>query len=229
MKKYLYLFSSAIFFLVFIIFTIIVKTIDVTFILTNGTYIGLSHFNYQVGNWVISLNKMQDMKVISDILFYITLAFSLVFVVAGVVEWIKGKSIKAVDKRIYLLAATYISIALIYLIFEIVKVNYSPISENGLKASYPSSHVFIGSCLILINSYTAVKMLNIASKLFKTIIYTSSSIIAVLIAFTRLLSLKHWCTDIIASILLIASIYLLFLHFYRYISEQQKRESDDSH
>ena len=217
MKKYLYLLVSGILFLAFIVFTVIVKTVDVTFIVTNGTYIGLSHFNYDVGNWIISLNKMTDMKVYSDILLYFALGYSFVFFIVGLVQWIKGKSLKAVDKEIYLLAGIYVLVAILYLIFEITKVNYSPLSDNGLKASYPSTHVFVGSTLVLINSFVAIKMLKIESKLFKVIIYTSSAIICLLLAFTRLLSLKHWCTDIIASFILTSAVYFVFLHFYRYL------------
>ena len=220
MKKNINLFISIFFLLAFIVFTIIVKTVDVTFIVTNGTYIGLSHFNYEVGNWVISLSKMKDMKVISDILFYIALGYSTIFFAIGVYQWIKGKSLKAVDKEIYLLAAIYVVIGLIYLVFEIVKVNYSPLSDNGLKASYPSTHVFVGASLTLVNTFIAVKMLKIDAKLFRLIIYTSSIIICLLLAFTRLLSLKHWCSDIIACLMLIPAVYFLFLHFYKYLQKE---------
>ena len=219
MKKRIYLSISAFLFLTFIVFTVIVKTVDVTFVITNGTYIGLSHFNYEIGNWIIKLNKMDDMKVISDIFLYFSIGFSFIFFLAGIIQWIKGKSLKAVDKSIYLLGACYVLIALIYLLFEIVKVNYSPLSDCGLKASYPSSHVFIGSTLLLINSFTAIKMLQIESKLFRVIIYISAMIICLLLAFTRLLSLRHWCSDIIASILLVPAIYFLFLHFYQLLNE----------
>ena len=220
MKKNIYLITASFFLLAFIVFTVIVKTVDVTFVVTNETYIGLSHFNYDVGNWVISLGKMKDMKVISDILLYLILGYSFVFFVVGVIQWIKGKTLKAVDKTIYLLGACYVLIGLLYLVFELVKVNFSPLSDNGLKASYPSTHVFVGSTLVLINSFAAIKMLKIDAKLFRVIIYTSSLIICVLLAFTRLLSLKHWCTDIIASFLLIPAIYFLYLHFYKYLHSE---------
>lgn len=219
MKKNLNLIIASILFTAFIIFTIIVKTVDVSFIVTNGTYIGLSSFNYLVGNWVMSLNKMNDMKIISDILLYIAIGFSAIFFIVGIIEWIKGKSLKAVDKNIYLLAIFYVLIAVIFLVFEIVRVNYSPISDKGLKASYPSTHVFVGASLLLLNSVTAIKMLNIENKLYKAIIYISAIIIALLIAFTRLLSLKHWVSDIIASFILIPSVFFLFQHFYKYLNE----------
>ena len=219
MKKNLNLIIASILFTAFIIFTVIVKTVDVSFIVTNGTYIGLSSFNYLVGNWVMSLNKMNDMKIISDILLYIVLGFSLIFFIVGIIQWIKGKSLKTVDKNIYLLAIFYVLIAIIFLVFEIVRVNYSPISDKGLKASYPSTHVFVGASLLLLNSVIAIKMLNIENKLYKAIIYISAIIIALLIAFTRLLSLKHWATDIIASFILIPSVFFLFRHFYKYLNE----------
>ena len=222
MKKYSYALISGFLFLAFIVFTIIVKTVDVTFISTNGTYLGLSHFNYEVGNYVISLNKMKDMKVMSDILLYISLAFCLVFVAVGIIQLIKGKSLKAVDKRIYLLGACYVLVVLIYLIFEIAKINYSPISDKGFKASYPSTHVFVGSTLLLVNTYTAVKMLKIGSNLFKAIIYTSSAVICLLIAFTRLLSLYHWASDIIASVMLILAVYFIFLFAYKRIEDKEQ-------
>ena len=213
MKKYSYLIASLSVLFVFIIFTILVKTVDVNLIY-NQTYLGFYNLNFKFGNFVVGLGKYDSGKLFSDIVLYVSLGYSVILAIFGVINLIKVKSLKKVDKRYYLLLGAYVVIALVYLLFEVVKVNYSPDSTVGhLKASYPSSHVFIGVTLFLLNSYTMIKLLSPEKSWVIYLTYASAILSSILLVFTRILSAKHWLTDIIASGLLIAFVYLLFLHF----------------
>ena len=213
MKKYAYLIASLSVLLVFIIFTILVKTVNVELIY-NQTYLGFYNLNFKFGNFIVGLGKYDSGKLFSDIVLYVSLGYSAILAIFGAINLIKVKSLKKVNMRYYLLLGAYVVIALVYLLFEIVKVNYSPDSTVGhLKASYPSSHVFIGVTLFLLNSYTMLKLLSPEKSWVIYLTYASAILSSLLLVFTRILSSKHWLTDIIASLLLVGAIYLAFLHF----------------
>ena len=225
MKKHAYLIASLALITVFIIFTILVKTIDVTYIYS-GTYLGFYTLNFKVCSWVVQFGKYDQFKTISDVLLYLAIAYSAILALCGLISLIKNKSFKKVNKDFYILLGGYVSIVIIYLIFEIAKVNYSPDSTvEELKASYPSSHVFIGCSLYLLNTFTAVKLLNPEKKWTVYLIYVSTALMCVLSVFTRLLTIKHWLTDIIASVILVASLFTLYLYAYKRLhSEEEIKE-----
>lgn len=226
MKKNIYLFTSIAIFVLFVVFTILVKTVDVQYIYSR-TYLGFKTLNFDFCNWVVNFGKYDSMKTISDVILYIAIGYSAILAIFGVIHLIKVKSLKKVDPRYYLLAGGYLFIVLLYFFFEIVKVNYSPESYgNNLKASYPSSHVFIGSSLLLLNSYTAIKLLKPEKKWLVYLIYASTILICLLLVFTRLLSLKHWLTDIIASVILTSFVLNLFIYLSHLLVDSKEKTSD---
>ena len=112
----------------------------------------------------------------------------------------------------YLVLGGYVLTVIFYFVFEVVKVNYSPISPiDNLKPSYPSSHVLLGCMFYLLNTFTAMKLLKPEKEWIKPLVFAATGIICLLLVFTRALSSKHWLTDIIASIILVSSLYTLFI------------------
>ena len=161
------------------------------------------------------------MKKISDVLFYVSFGYVFALGVAGLYQLIKNKSLKKVDMRLYLLLGAYLLVVVIYFLFEVMKINYSPYIEEKLYASYPSSHVFIGCSFYLLNSYTALKMLKSDKSWVNYLTYILTAVVCALLVFSRSLSLRHWLTDIIASLILVGFIYTLYIHFnHRYIKEE---------
>ena len=228
MKKHLLLITSLSLLLIFIVFTILVKTVDVHYIY-NRTYLGFYSLNIHFGDWALNFGKYEFMQKMSSIILYVSIGYSGLLAIAGIVDLIKKKSLKTVDKRFYLLLGGYILVALLYLFFELVKVNYSPDSyANHLKASYPSSHVFIGCSLFLLNSYTAIKLLNPEKKWLTYLVYGATILICLLLIFTRSLSIKHWLTDIIASILLVSVVFTSFIYISQrlVISKEETSETE---
>ena len=222
LKKHAYLIVSAILLTMFIVFTVLVKTVDVEYIYS-GTYLGFHALNFKVCSWVVQFGKYDQFKTISDVLLYLAIGYSAVLGVCGIIQLIKTKSFKKVNKDFYILLGGYVSIVIIYLIFEIAKVNYSPDSTlEELKASYPSSHVFIGCSLYLLNTFTAVKLLNPEKKWTVYLIYVSTALMCVLSVFSRLLTIKHWLTDIIASVILVASVCTLYLYAYKRLHTEEE-------
>lgn len=211
MKRYRYFIASGALLIIFIIFTVLVKTVDVTYYY-NNTYVGFYSLNSRFGEFVTNFGKYDSMKKISDVLLYLSFGYIAILFVFALIELIKNKSFKKLNKSYYVALGGYILTVIFYLVFEIVKVNYSPDSLVGsLKASYPSSHVFLGSMFFLINSYTAMKLLKPEKEWIKPLVYIATVVLCILLTFTRAMSAKHWLTDIIASIILVSSLYTLFI------------------
>ena len=225
MKKQVFMWLSIAMFLAFIVWTILVKTVDVWEVGYNGTKLGFYNINYQFGNLATEFGKFESLGFISDILLYISLGYTAVLVVVGVIQWIKLKSLRKVNKIFFFLAGAYVAIVLIYGFFELVVVNYSPDSTREvLRASYPSTHVFVGGSLFLLNSYVLLKFLTIKLDSFKTMIHLSTVVLSLLLVLTRMLACKHWLTDIIASVILTLAIYFLFIGLCRWLIPNEVKE-----
>lgn len=227
MKKHGYLLASGLLFIVFIVFTILVKTVDVHYFQVTNTYLGFYGINDRFNSFVVKLGKYNSMNTFSNVFLYISFAYVAVLLVVAIINLVKVKSLKKLDKRFYLLLGGYVVLAIFYLIFEVCKINYAPNSTpNALKASYPSTHVFIGCLIFLLNSYTAVKLLKPEKEWIPFVIYAGTGVICVLMIFTRSLSLHHWLTDIIASIILIPAIYAAFLYVsHKILPEKELKET----
>lgn len=211
LKKYGYFIASAVLLLIFIVFTILVKTVDVQYYF-NNTYVGFYSINSKFGEFVTNFGKYESMSKMSDIILYLSFAYILVLFIFALIELIKNKSFKKLNMNYYLVLGGYVLTVIFYFVFEVVKVNYSPISPiDNLKPSYPSSHVLLGCMFYLLNTFTAMKLLKPEKEWIKPLVFVATGVICLLLIFTRALSSKHWLTDIIASIILVSSLYTLFI------------------
>lgn len=210
-KKYGYFIASAVLLLIFIVFTILVKTVDVQYYF-NNTYVGFYSINSKFGEFVTNFGKYESMSKMSDIILYLSFAYILGLFIFALIELIKNKSFKKLNMNYYLVLGGYVLTVIFYFVFEVVKVNYSPISPiDNLKPSYPSSHVLLGCMFYLLNTFTAMKLLKPEKEWIKPLVFAATGVICLLLIFTRALSSKHWLTDIIASIILVSSLYTLFI------------------
>lgn len=193
-------------FILFVIFTILVKFVGVEPIGPLGSKVGLAGLNELF--MLSSNNKVWD--IISDVIMVLALCSALAFVVLGVVQLIKRKSLKKVDKNLYVLAGLYAVIVCFYVLFELVVINNRPILENGeLVASFPSTHVLLVTTL----AFAALSQLGkfyIPNKNTMFIIDDVIIILETLLVVSRMLSGVHWFTDIIGALLLAAA--LVFIH-----------------
>ena len=224
MKKYGYFIASAVLLLVFIVFTVLVKTIDVQYYF-NNTYVGFYTMNSKFGELITNFGKYEVMGKLSDIIFYVSFGYVLIILVFGLIELIKKKSFKKLNMNYYVALGAFVLVAILYVVFEIVKVNYSPDSlADKLKPSYPSSHVFIGCMFYLICTYTAMKLLKPEKDWIKPLVYFATIVICLLLVFTRSLSAKHWLSDIIASIILVSVVYTLFIGVSHKLAPEAPKE-----
>ena len=193
---------STILILLAVVFTILVKVVDVKQVGGNGTSIGFATLNQFVFK-TTGVNMIWYH--ITDWLGLVPVFMAIVYGIIGFIQLTKRKSLFKVDIEIMILGLFYIIVISLYIFFEKVIVNYRPILMNGfLEASYPSSHTLMAICLcgssIIVNK-----------KLFNNKITKFIDCLSVVIIFTtvtgRLISGVHWFTDIIGG--MIISIALL--------------------
>ena len=99
MKKIQYSLIFIVPLVLFIIWTILVKTVDVYYIDQIG-YLGFYDLNTTLNTKIQALNTGLFDK-LTDVLLILSIASVLPFAVLGVIQLIKRKSLKAVDKIIY--------------------------------------------------------------------------------------------------------------------------------
>lgn len=225
MKKLAYLLVPSLFLVVFVVWTVLVKVIDVQYVGAAG-FLGFYSLNTQINDFVQSQNTELFNK-LTDVLMYIAISTLVPFAVVGLVQLIKRKDLKKVDSAIYIILAGYVAMVVIYLAFEIVKINYSPLSTaEELKASYPSSHVMIYSVMM---GAAVLGLLHFARmhddlKLLINIFYMFSTFG---MAALRLLSGQHYFTDIIGALLVSYTILFAVNSLYRY-SKNEKTEEENN-
>ena len=128
-----------------IAYTFFVKTIDVQSIGPDNSNVGFATINETFSN-IVGSNML--LYKITEVLGIIILLVVLMYGVIGIIQLIKRKSIKKVDKEIIILGIFYVAMLLVYVFFEKVIINYRPVLIDGeLEASYPSSHTMLALCI----------------------------------------------------------------------------------
>ena len=189
-----------------VVYTIIVMKVDVKPIGPQNSLVGLASVNKYFKD--IIGNNMTIYKV-TEYVGYIPILLAGVYAVIGFVQLIKRKSLKKVDKEIYILACFYVLVLGVYLLFEKLVINYRPVLMEGLlDPSYPSSHTILALCFcgssIIINNILFKK-----SKLAKCENVLSVILIYV-ITIGRFVSGVHWFSDIIGGIIISLALLQLF-------------------
>ena len=197
---------GSMFVIVFTVWTILIKTIDVRQVGVNGTTTGFSTIN----TWFHKLTGVHmSLYVITDWLGLIPIFVCMVFGFIGLIQLIKRRSLFKVDIDIIFLGIYYIVVIFGYLIFEMIPINYRPILIQGImEASYPSSTTLLVLCVM-------PTLIEQGSRRIKNVI-VNKSINVFAISFSafmvlgRLVSGVHWLTDIIGSIMLSVGLFSIY-------------------
>ena len=209
------------FLLAFLLWTALIRCVDVQAAGPNGTKVGFAAFNL----WFHHLTGVHmTVYTITDWLGLVPIAVCLGFGFVGVFQLIRRKSLIRVDPDILLLGLYYVLVILAYLIFEMIPINYRPILIGGaLEASYPSS-----TTLLVLSVMPTLKH-QIDQRTDKPLVRNVTGLFV--IAFSafmvigRLIAGVHWATDIIGAVFLSAGLFLL----YRYAVDlaDRRREATD--
>lgn len=198
-KKYKKL--SIILLLCSIIFTILLKVVDVRSIGVDRE-VGFATINNK-----LTFNYNETIYKITEVLGYIALLIPVIYACIGLLQLIKRKSLKSIDKELYILAIFYAIVLLIYVFFEHVIINYRPVLIDGeLEASYPSSHT-------LMSLFFCISAIILNNKLFKDktkLINILLLILSLSIVIGRYISGVHWFTDIVGSIFIASTLLTTF-------------------
>jgi undecaprenyl-diphosphatase len=201
-KKKLFL-ASCLLLVLAIVYTFLVKYVDVSNIAPNGTNVGFATINTKFRD-LIGLNM--NWYKITKYLGLIPLAMCGCYALLGLYQLIKTKDLKKVDMRIYALGVFYVIFAVIYVLFEKVALNYRPFLIDGqAEASFPSTHTMLAIC-ICGSSLMAVKYF-IKNETILKVINILTWLIMLAIVIGRVLSGVHWLTDIIGGIII--SLFML--------------------
>lgn len=205
----------------FYIWTLLVVFVDVKYAGVNDTKIGLSTFNL----WVFHhIGTNIVLYVITDWLGLVPITICLIFAVVGLVELIKRKGLFKVDKDIILLGIYYVVVIILYLLFEMVVINYRPILIDGyMESSYPSSTtLLVLSVMPTLSFETNRRIKNKWIRYFINLFTVSFSLFMVT---GRLISGVHWISDIIGSIILSSGLFTFYLLVLTLI-EKKERNND---
>ena len=205
----------------FYIWTLLVVFVDVKYAGVNDTKIGLSTFNL----WVFHhIGTIMVLYVITDWLGLVPITICLIFAVVGLVELIKRKGLFKVDKDIILLGIYYVVVIILYLLFEMVVINYRPILIDGyMESSYPSSTtLLVLSVMPTLSFETNRRIKNKWIRYFINLFTVSFSLFMVT---GRLISGVHWISDIIGSIILSSGLFTFYLLVLTLI-EKKERNND---
>ena len=190
----------------FVLWTVLIRFVDVQAIGPEGSSVGFATLNGFVHeltgvNWLL--------YTVTDWLGLVPIAVAFGFAILGLVQLIKRKSLWKVDHNILALGVFYIVVMAAYILFEMVVINYRPTLIDGyLEASYPSSTTMLVMCVMP----TAAMQLNVR---IKNTVFRRCAIITI-VAFTafmvigRLVSGVHWITDIIGGALFSAGVVMIY-------------------
>ena len=184
---------GALFLIAFVLWTVLLRFVDVRAIGPLESKVGFSALN---GFFHELTGVHLSLYVATDWLGLVPFGIAFTFGILGLVQWIKRKRLWAVDRDILALGIFYIIVIAVYAFFESVVINYRPVLIDGiLEASYPSSTTMLAMCVM------PTAMMQLRARIKNITI--RRCVVLLLLTFTafmvvgRILSGVHWITDII--------------------------------
>lgn len=190
----------------FVLWTVLLRVVDVRAVGPNGSSVGFAAMNLLVHKLT---GVHMELYVITDWLGLIPIAVCMGFALLGLAQWIQRRRILKVDRSILVLGGFYMAVMAVYVLFEILVINYRPVLIDGmLEASYPSSTTMLVMCVM------PTALMQICQRMKNGVL--RRCVFAAMIAFVafmvagRLVSGVHWATDIIGGALLSAGLVMMY-------------------
>lgn len=195
----------------FVVWTVLVRIVDMQAIGPEGSVVGFAGFNA----WVHNLTgEHMSLYELTDLLSVIPLAIIAGFGLLGLVQLVKRKSLAKVDYSILVLGGFYIVVLAVFAFFEVCVINYRPLLIEGkLEASYPSSTTMLAMCVLP----TAMMQLHgrIRNKALNHVVCFALGVFTGFMVAGRLISGVHWVTDIIGGALFSVGLVTLYSAFVK--------------
>ena len=190
----------------FVLWTIVICRVDAEPIGPEGSVVGLATLN----RFVHSLTGVHMwLYTATDILGLVPILVALAFAVLGLTQWIKGRSLRRVDRSVLALGVLYCMVVAVFVLFEVWVINYRPVLiEGALEASYPSSTTLIVLCVMPTAAMQLRSRMEVG-RLRKTVLAASWAF-TLFMVIGRLVAGVHWFTDIVGGVLLSAGLVTLY-------------------
>lgn len=201
---------------IFVLWTVLVCLVDVQAVSPEGSSVGFATLN----SFVHDLTGVNfSLYIITDWLGLVPFGVAFGFAILGLVQWIKRKSFFKVDRSILALGGFYIVVMSVYVLFEMVVINYRPTLIDGyLEVSYPSSTTMLVMCVMP----TAMMQLRarIKNDVLRRCVMVTIAVFTAFMVIGRIVSGVHWITDIIGGAILSTGLVML----YYLVCDLEKKE-----
>ena len=209
-KKNWKLLIGALFFSLFLLLIVLLKTVDVEIDGATGKEIGLSGLNFAARDAIGEHYALYDL---TEYLGYFAILIAAGFAIWACVRFFFARfDLRKMGFDFLVLAALYVAVLLFYVFFELVVINYRPVLLDGkAEASFPSSHtmlsitVFVSAATVLYRRFTP----RVSPIVFSLPFW----VVAAFVAVARLFSGVHWLTDILGGVLLSLALVFFFSFF----------------
>lgn len=193
----------------FVLWTLLIQTVDVQPAGETAMEVGFSTLNL----WFHKLTEVHmTLYHLTDWLGLVPVFICLLFGLLGLYQLITRKSLFKVDVDLILLGIYYIVVISLYLVFEMMPINYRPIFIEGrLETSYPSSTTLL-VLSVMPTLYDQAKR-RIRNNRIQTAFLTISAVFSLFMVIGRMISGVHWLTDIVGSLLLSSGLFLIYKAF----------------
>ena len=211
----------------FLIFIVLVKTVNVAPIGPQETSVGFSAINGAF-HALTGFSKLWYLLAKGlGILAILVVAF---FAGVGLFQLIKRRGIQNVDRTILATGGLYAVMLMFYVLFEKVVINYRPIimeGETAPEASFPSSHTLMG-CVVF-GSAIMIAGRYFGKTLTAYILQILAGILLLVAVISRLVCGVHWLTDIVGGVLLsgaLLSVYGGVITIWRSANRKKKKKKE---
>ena len=203
-KKSLYLGVGSL--ALFVVWTVLVRSVDRQAIGPKRSVVGFATLNGTVHEL---FGVHMSLYTVTDWLGLVPIAIIFGFGVLGLAQLIKRRKILEVERDILALGAFYVSVLAVFLLFEVLVINYRPILiEGALEASYPSSTTMLAMC-VMPSAMIQFKK-RIKNSVLRQIVLCLCTVFTVFMVIARLISGVHWITDIIGGALISTALVMIY-------------------
>lgn len=201
-----------------LLYTILVAFVDKQAIGPNSSSVGFALLN---NSFMELIGENGTFYTITKYTGILIILIALAYIILAIVQWCKRKSFKEIDTNLIIFSIFCVGLALIYLFFEVVKINYRPILIDGkLEASYPSSHTMLAVFICVSTAIINHKL--IKNKDIRTIVSTLILCLGAITIIGRIASGVHWITDIIGAILISTTLVLGYCLTLEFLNKKQQ-------
>ena len=190
----------------FVIWTLLLKVVDVRVAGEANTEIGFATMNV----WFHRLTGVHMwIYTITDWLGLIPVFVCIAFGLIGALQLVRRKSLLKVDGDIICLGIYYVIVIFGYVLFEMIPINYRPILIEGrMEASYPSSTTLLVLSVMPTLIFQCRRRLN--NEVVVNVITWMTMSFSVFMVVGRLIAGVHWFSDIVGAVLFSGGLFCLY-------------------